>query len=248
MPHQLEITVKETVADVEGRTICNKAADYFGIQIDSVRTISILTMDVALTDAQKEAAAEQIFINPVTQQGTFEPLDLPFDWSVWVGFRPGVKDTAGETALEAMIDVLGLTPSADEAVYTSKRFCFSGANLQREDMEKVAGELLANDIIQQWRVFEKSEWSPQEGVGMVIPKVDLQHHRNHLRDLNWSIDCPNNLKLLEDHFVLTLYLLVGWKHRIHISVGHYCLDRKYSLIDYWSNSGMSDLHSDLYPK
>ncbi len=175
MPHQLEITVKETLADVEGRTICNKAADYFDIRIDSVRTVSILTMDVGLSNAQKEAAAQQIFINPVTQQGGFKPLAIPFDWCVWVGFRPGVKDTAGETALEAMIDVLGLSPSADEAVYTSKRFCFSGPDLQRQDMEKVAGELLANDIVQQWRVFEKTEWSATEGVGMVIPKVDLQH-------------------------------------------------------------------------
>jgi len=175
MPHQLEITVKESMPDIQGRTILTKAADYFDIAIEGIRTVSILTMDVDLTPEQKEAVATQIFINPVTQEGGFGPLDISFDWCVWVGFRPGVKDTAGETALEAMMDLLGRTPSSDEAVYTSKRFCFSGANLKRQDMEKVAGELLANDIIQQWRVYQRDEWLVNEGVGMVMPKVDLQH-------------------------------------------------------------------------
>ena len=39
----------------------------------------------------------------------------------------------------------------------------------------VAGELLANDIIQQWKIFSADEWDPAKGTGIIIPKVILDH-------------------------------------------------------------------------
>jgi hypothetical protein len=40
---------------------------------------------------------------------------------------------------------------------------------------KIAGELLANDIIQQWAVFDTDQWDPDTGIGFIIPKVILDH-------------------------------------------------------------------------
>jgi phosphoribosylformylglycinamidine synthase len=42
-------------------------------------------------------------------------------------------------------------------------------------METVARELLANEIIQQWRAYTPEEWNPVEGVGFIVPKVKLDH-------------------------------------------------------------------------
>jgi phosphoribosylformylglycinamidine synthase len=87
------------------------------------------------------------------------PRYFDFDWAVWVGYRPGVRDTAGSVAIEAISDYLGKTPAPDDAVYTSRLYLLGGKNLSRRQAETIARELLANDIIQQWRVYSQSEWS-----------------------------------------------------------------------------------------
>jgi len=152
-----------------------KAAAYFGLVLDQVRTVQVLTIDAGLTDDQRERIRTEVFTNPVTQVSSFAPLPEPFDWVVWVGFRPGVRDNPGATALEAIEDCLGVHLPPGAAVYTSKRYCIQAKNLDRADVDRIAGELLANDIIQQWRIFDRGEWDPRTGIGIIIPKVILDH-------------------------------------------------------------------------
>jgi phosphoribosylformylglycinamidine synthase len=175
MPSRLEIALKDHLVDAEGEGLRKKAQAYFGFEIDRVRSVNVLTMDVDLSTAQLENVRQAIFTNPVTQVSSFRPLPVDGDWIVWVGFRPGVRDNAGATAVEAIEDLLGKRLAPGEAVYTSKRYCLSGRRLVRADVEKIAGELLANDIIQQSRVWAQQEWDPAEGVGVVVPKVRLNH-------------------------------------------------------------------------
>ena len=175
MPHRLEITLKPGLFDPEGQGIRNKARNYFGIHLDSVRTIQVITIDAALTPDQLIKVQTEIFTNPVTQVSAFTPLDLDFDWTIWVGFRPGVRDNAGSTAVEALEDVLGIRLKPGEAIYTSKRYCIQSKDLTVVQADTLAGELLANDIIQQWRIYPESNWSPIDGIGMMIPRVRLDH-------------------------------------------------------------------------
>jgi phosphoribosylformylglycinamidine synthase len=44
-----------------------------------------------------------------------------------------------------------------------------------EDLEIIAGELLANDIIQQCKIFSADQWDSTAGIGVIIPKVTLDH-------------------------------------------------------------------------
>jgi len=175
MPHRLEIALKENLFDAEGEGICRKAKDYFDIEMVSVRTINVLTIDAPLTDEQLEAVRTQIFTNPVTHISSYDPLDIEFDWTIWVGFRPGVRDNPGSTAVEAIEDLLNIRFGADQAVYTSKRYGIKGSGLDVDDMEKTAGELLANNIIQQWKIFSSRLWNPAEGIGFILPRVILDH-------------------------------------------------------------------------
>ncbi|MCP5048922.1 MAG: phosphoribosylformylglycinamidine synthase, partial [bacterium] len=161
--------------DAEGEGICRKAKDYFDIEMVSVRTINVLTIDAPLTDEQLEAVRTQIFTNPVTHISSYDPLDIEFDWTIWVGFRPGVRDNPGSTAVEAIEDLLNIRFGADQAVYTSKRYGIKGSGLDVDDMEKTAGELLANNIIQQWKIFSSRLWNPAEGIGFILPRVILDH-------------------------------------------------------------------------
>ena len=175
MPHRLEITLKPELIDAEGETLRRKAMDYFGIAVEGVRTVAVITIDADLTPAQLETLRTEIFTNPVTQISSYAPLPVAFDWMVWIGYRPGVRDNAGATAVEAIEDMLGVRLGPEEGIYTSKRYCLAGSALEADDAEKIAGELLANDIIQQWRVTAAADWRPEEGIGIIIPKVRLDH-------------------------------------------------------------------------
>jgi phosphoribosylformylglycinamidine synthase len=175
MSARLEITLKPDLFDAEGAAICRKANDYFGLGLESVRTVSILTLDSDLTMDQLEATRTEIFTNPVTQISSYTPLVIDFDWVLWVGYRPGVRDNPGSTAEEAVQDLLRIDLKPGEAIYTSKRYCLKGGDLSFDDADRIARELLANDIIQEWRVFSRDDWDSETGVGIIIPKVRLDH-------------------------------------------------------------------------
>ncbi len=173
MAARLEITLKPELFDAEGESILRKARDYFGLSLEKVRIIHVLTIDAGLNEEQLEAIRKEIFTNPVTQLSSYEPLARDFDWIIWVGFRPGVRDTAGSVAMEAITDFLGYEFRDDEAVYTSKIYQIRAENLSAEDVDRIARELLANDTIQQWKIFSASEWNERTGIGIIIPKVVL---------------------------------------------------------------------------
>ena len=175
MPNRIEITLKPELVDAEGQGLATKARDYFGIQTDGIRTVHIITIDAGLTDDQVARVQSEIFTNPVTQISSLKPLDLAFDWIIWVGYRPGVRDNAGATAVEAMEDLLGPCFGPGDAVYTSRRYCIRGAGLRQADVTRIAAELLANDIIQQWKIFSPGQWDPENGIGFIIPRVHLDH-------------------------------------------------------------------------
>ncbi len=175
MPYRLEIALKQKLTDPDGNRICRKAADYLNIKIDLVRKIDIITIDADFSDDQLKIIKNRIFTNPVIQFSSYQPLSVPFDWSVFVGFKPGVKDNPASTAIEAIEDVLGIKFTDNQAVYTAKRYCFKGSDLNRDDVESITRELLANDIIQQWKIFSLKEWDGEKGIGYILPRVDLNH-------------------------------------------------------------------------
>ncbi len=202
MAHRLEITLIDDLVDAEGESIRRKARDYFGLAIDRVRVVKIVTIDADLTPEQLETIQTGIFTNPVTQVSSYQPLSIPFDGCVWVGYRPGVKDNPGATAIEAIEDILGRPFQPEEAVYTSQRFCFTGAGLTPEAMDTIAGELLANDIIQQWRVYQPADWSKEAGIGLILPRVVLDHQPT-LTTI--SVDSDAVLEKLSDERNLALH-------------------------------------------
>ena len=108
MPYRLEVTLKSDLFDAEGETLRRKAWDYFGIRLDTVRTVAVVTIDADLTPKQLETIRREVFTNPVTQVSSFDPLPVAFDWTVWIGFRPGVRDNPGSTGVEAVEDILGI--------------------------------------------------------------------------------------------------------------------------------------------
>ena len=102
MTHRLEIALKSDLFDAEGHGILQKAKNYFGIELTGVRTVHVVTIDADLSTDQLETIQSEIFTNPVTQISSYDPLAIEFDWTIWVGYRPGVRDNPGSTAVEAV--------------------------------------------------------------------------------------------------------------------------------------------------
>jgi len=159
MPHRLEITFRPELFDAEGAAVARKARDYFGIATAEVRVVRVLTIDAELAREALERVRTEIFTNPVTEISSYAPLSLAADWVIWVGYLPGVKDSAGETACEAIEDLLGARLGTGEACYTSRLYFLrqaagaGAAPLARASVERIARELLANDLIQRWRIW-----------------------------------------------------------------------------------------------
>ena len=175
MTKRLEITLKPELKDPEGENLRKKARNYLGLTLEEVRTLQVLTFDTSLTDEQLEDVRVRIFTNPVTQVSSFKPLARDFDWLIWVGFLPGVRDNAGSTAREAVEALLGIRLPEGEAIYTSRQYQLKAPRLKKRQVENIARELLANDLIQQWRLFQRSDWDPETGIGWPVPKVALRH-------------------------------------------------------------------------
>ncbi|MBW1691720.1 MAG: phosphoribosylformylglycinamidine synthase subunit PurS [Deltaproteobacteria bacterium] len=227
MPARLEIRLKPDLIDAEGLAIARKATAYFGLPVTDTRVIRVLVIDAPLTAEQLERVRIDLFTNPVIEESSFSPLADNFDWLIWVGLRPGVRDPAGSTAVEAIEDLLGIQFSPNESVYTSRIYEIRG-DLEKPDVETIAREILANNIIQQWRLYRKpgrharphgdppgiarlqprrtgaggDNWDGKEGIGIIIPRVVLEN-RPQVR--TFSIESDDVLQRLSMDRSLALH-------------------------------------------
>ena len=87
-----------------------------------------------------------------------------------MGFKPGVRDTAGTVALEAIAADLGRPLPDGAAVYTSKLFLLTGEDLTESHITALAQDLLANDMIQRVPDFSDQTWDAGAGMGIILPR------------------------------------------------------------------------------
>jgi len=169
---RLEIALKRGLFDANGEGVKNKAFGYFGIEYNSVKSVRVLTFDSGLEDSVKKAFQERV-TDPVTEVSSFSPLVQKddFDYILWVGWHPGVKDNTGEVA----IDLLSQISDKKTNIYSSDYYIFRGGNLKKEDIEKIGDKLLANPIVQTFKVYLKEEWDNNNGIGANLQKVRIKH-------------------------------------------------------------------------
>jgi phosphoribosylformylglycinamidine synthase subunit PurSL len=167
MAHRIEVSLKQGLPDPIGRKMTARIKHDLGISLDDLRVADVFIVDKALHHQRLKEAAEEIFKDPVIQDvAVDEPLDLSFDWLVEVGYRPGVTDNLGRTAKEALERTLSIRFDYEEGVYSRKLYFVRG-NISKDDVETIAKDLLANDLIQT-RIITNSR---EEINRMVAPRV-----------------------------------------------------------------------------
>ncbi|MBD1399122.1 phosphoribosylformylglycinamidine synthase subunit PurS [Pelovirga terrestris] len=179
---------KAGVTDARGNRVQKDISEHLGIELESVRTHDVYTVDATLTEADIERAAQGPFSDPVIQDvAVNQPLTNDYDMLIEVGFRPGVTDNTGRTAKEAIQYLVDRPFSSEEGVYTSTQYLFKGLH-DKIIAEQIAADLLANGLIQRWTILAKGESEPPvdaAAIPRVVGRVSAEVRRI---DLNVSDD------------------------------------------------------------
>lgn len=172
MAERIEIGFKEEVRDALGEKIKRRIREHLFMDVQQVRTVEVYTLDGTLSPEDLEKAAAGPLSDPVIQRYTINRGCVAgFDWMIEVGYRPGVTDNVGKTAREALALLFGKKPADFPPVHTSRQYAIQG-NLRREEAEKIATDLLANELIERFVVIDGKDWKPGQDVPAYVPRVE----------------------------------------------------------------------------
>ncbi len=158
MPYtnRLVVATQAHMRDVRGVALQRTLDEDLHLHVDEVRTAAVYTIHAPRLPADLEEARWHLFTDAVVQESFWSQRPpMACDWIVQVGLLPGVTDNVGRTAAQALADVYA-TPLQGE-VYTSSLYLLRGA-LARHEVERVVGDMLANPLIQQWRITAAADW------------------------------------------------------------------------------------------
>ena len=172
MTVRIEVGFRQGIRDALGEKTRKRIIDNLGMQVQKVVTIEVYTVAGELTAEELHQAASGPLCDSIIQEFSINrPLAKNFDWLIEVGFRPGVTDNVGKTAREAIALLMGGTLGERKInVYTSRQYLLSGT-LTKADAERIARDLLANDLIERYQVVGKEEFDFQNGLPAVVPQV-----------------------------------------------------------------------------
>lgn len=200
MVHRIEVCLKTHVSDPGGRKVASRASAHLNINCQAIRCADAYLIQRDMTTEQLEVIAKEVFQDSVIHDIAIdEPLPMDYDWAIEVGFKPGVTDNVARTAREAIERTLDIKFTKDEGVYSRKIYFITGS-LPRVQVESLAKDMLANDLIQIWRVFQRG----QTRFDCIVPQVTQQAEPT-IRRISLEVS-PEELMKLSKEGVLALSL------------------------------------------
>jgi phosphoribosylformylglycinamidine synthase len=201
MSHRIEVGYRPGIPDPRGLATLATIRSFLSIEIRDVRAFDVYTIDASLSQ-HEVARARDHFTDPVTQVGAIDRLQPePFDFVVSVGFRPGVTDAVGKSALALLRDMIGRPLDTHDAVYTSRLYFLSG--VKEEQARRIASDLLANTLIERFHIQSRQDYlaSPPD---LTVPVIRSSHEPSvRTVDLSGSDD---DLRKISRERILSLSL------------------------------------------
>ena len=176
MLYRIEAGLHPHLDDTVGRKTAQHILKALHLPLAALRQVKVFTVDGLNKDEAEKLVAEAIWHDPVMQVASLAPLPLEGltpDWILEVAFRPGVTDNEGRTARDTAAMVLR-RERKDLAVYTAIQYRLqsaAGRTLSREDVERVARDLLCNELIQRYRMKSAAEWAAEPGFAAQAAQV-----------------------------------------------------------------------------
>ncbi len=184
---RIEVCTKAGLRDAVGSRLRKSIGEDLGIKLRGVRTIKAYSTDIPLSEKQAELAAEKAFSDSITQTHSVNsPLaaQFEFDWLLEVGFLPGVTDNEGRTAKESLKNLFG--KEFKGSVFTSVQYLFCGGT--KKEAEAIAEKMLANPLIEKWRVLSFEEWKTRGRRGLPLPVV-TERRKPEVKEI--SLEMPD---------------------------------------------------------
>ena len=173
--NRIEVITKPTLKDVQGAKIAKKIQQDLGISVEEVHFVKVYLVEGDFSFEIIQEFAYSALCDPVIQLFSINEsvalnIGIRFDWVIEVGFLPGVTDNEGKTAEEALQYIIQrpLDPSK-EAVYFARQYLIKG-KLSRNKVEKIAKDLLANELIERWFILPAEEFK-EKGISYAPPRV-----------------------------------------------------------------------------
>jgi phosphoribosylformylglycinamidine synthase len=155
MYQRIIVGLRSDTTDSLGVSKRKDIENFLGLTVKSVRTRSVYTIHAELGEGELDLIKRELFTDPITQE--VDPPLPSFDWLIEVGFRSGVTDNVGRTSKTAIVGLLKRDLKEHEAVYTSRQYLIEAPQLKHDEAEKIARELLANDVIERWTLKSYDE-------------------------------------------------------------------------------------------
>ncbi|MDR2075780.1 MAG: phosphoribosylformylglycinamidine synthase [Desulfovibrio sp.] len=160
MPASLLVRPRPGLPDVAGQGLVRRVRAFLRLELAFARMVKVFIVDGLSAEELRRAVDLAALHDPVLQEASLTPFASDADWILEVGFKPGVTDNEGRTARDTLALVLGR--ERDFSVYTAVRWHI-GAKLRREEVERIALDLLANDLIQRHTLASGEEWRASPG-------------------------------------------------------------------------------------
>jgi len=185
MAHRIEIGLKNGVRDARGEAVVANARKTLGLRIQAAQTRTVYKIDAEITKTEIESVC-RFFSDPVIEAAAIGRLPAPekFDWLIEIGYKPGVTDNVGHTARVALQDIIGRTLPENAQVYTATQYFIRAKGMPRINAQKLASNLLANQLIQTITIYSAKEWAKatidatvpaiHEKTGVEVGHYDLQ--------------------------------------------------------------------------
>jgi len=160
-PCRIEIGPATGIDDPRGASVVRQGQHLLGLPITSIRTHTLFKLDMELDDRELADVCRAIS-DPILEQASTRrmPPLTHVNWIVAVGLCPGVTDNLGSTARVFVADVLERELPDNARVFTETLYFVQG--LQRAEVERLARELLANELIQRITIWDTDEYRASE--------------------------------------------------------------------------------------
>ncbi|MGK5092986.1 AIR synthase-related protein [Deltaproteobacteria bacterium TL4] len=176
MLHRIELIIKSSLTDPHGSKVLRQLELTREFNLKSVRTLSVfMFMDSALDTRDVEQLTTEVLQDPIlheTRVNRFFGDDVPFDWYVEVGFRPGVTDNEGRTAKEAFELWLKRPLPERHPVHALRGYFFQGT-LSRQEVGQLTRQFLMNELIEKAVFLSKEEWESSKTQLTLLSEVEL---------------------------------------------------------------------------
>jgi phosphoribosylformylglycinamidine synthase II len=150
---KIEVKPKGSLREPASYSLKKETEALCKTQVSDLMITKSYTIDGELSDEEMEKLGSELFADKVAEEYTFKEPAYMNAWRIEVGLLPGMTDNVGTTASRALEDIVGEA----HPVYYSRVYYIEGNFDDEEQLEKIAGKLLANKVIERWRIYKPSD-------------------------------------------------------------------------------------------